>query len=289
MISDATRFPSLKCIQDKENNFPVVSYLLRVKNEGKMIRECIDSILAQNFEDNFEIVVLDSGSTDDTLSILLEYDIRIYAIDSIEFSFGSSCNLIADLARGKFLVFMSGHVLLIDVSMIKDSVFILNNHSASAGFFKQIPNDEFGASLYERIFLDYTYRKSHSFKGYQTNSNIGFSNAASIICKESLINNRFPDLIASEDFFWSKVHLELGRCLFYFDFGKVAHSHNETPEQVYKRVSINVGARYGPNPKLLMFTKYFTGITFLMLLRGASFKDSISYAFAHARAYYSVY
>ena len=48
------------------------SIIVPVYNAEKTIRHCLDSILAQHFED-FEIIIINDGSTDSTLDILDEY------------------------------------------------------------------------------------------------------------------------------------------------------------------------------------------------------------------------
>ena len=51
---------------------PAVSVHLPVYNKGKYLRECLDSVLAQDFQD-FEIIAVDDASTDDSYEILNEY------------------------------------------------------------------------------------------------------------------------------------------------------------------------------------------------------------------------
>lgn len=56
---------------------PAVTVLMPAYNAGKYIAEAIDSILQQTFT-NFEFLIIDDGSTDDTLSIVQRYrDARI--------------------------------------------------------------------------------------------------------------------------------------------------------------------------------------------------------------------
>jgi glycosyltransferase involved in cell wall biosynthesis len=54
-----------------------VSIIIPVRNEALHIQKCLDSILASNFpKDQFEIIVVDGGSEDHTLSLLQQYDWR---------------------------------------------------------------------------------------------------------------------------------------------------------------------------------------------------------------------
>lgn len=56
----------------KENKKPLVSVLMPAYNVGEFLRESLDSILAQTYT-NFEVLLIDDGSTDDTATISLAY------------------------------------------------------------------------------------------------------------------------------------------------------------------------------------------------------------------------
>ncbi len=57
------------------NEQPLVSVVTPVYNGAEFIRECIESVLAQTYE-NWEYVVVDNCSTDSTLEIAREYEAR---------------------------------------------------------------------------------------------------------------------------------------------------------------------------------------------------------------------
>jgi len=63
------------------NRTPTVSFVVPVKNEERLIRQCVESIVNQTYK-NLEIIVMDDGSTDGTPDVLralkAEYGIRAY-------------------------------------------------------------------------------------------------------------------------------------------------------------------------------------------------------------------
>ena len=56
-----------------KSNVPKVSVILPVYNEEPFLRQCLDSIINQTLKD-IEIICVDDGSTDNSLSILREYE-----------------------------------------------------------------------------------------------------------------------------------------------------------------------------------------------------------------------
>ncbi|MEO0143303.1 MAG: glycosyltransferase [candidate division WOR-3 bacterium] len=54
-----------------------VSVVIPAYNEEKYIKNCIESLLSQDYEGEYEIIVVDNGSTDRTLEILKNYPIKV--------------------------------------------------------------------------------------------------------------------------------------------------------------------------------------------------------------------
>ena len=82
-----------------------VSILVPICNVERYLRECLDSLVNQTLED-IEIICINDGSTDSSLSIIREYerrDSRIVVIDKPNSGYGDSMNKGIELARGEYV------------------------------------------------------------------------------------------------------------------------------------------------------------------------------------------
>ena len=87
---------------------PLISIVVPVYKVESYIRHCIDSILEQSFE-NFELILVDDGSTDNCPAICDEYAARDHRIRVIHKSNGgisSARNAGMQMARGKYIMFV---------------------------------------------------------------------------------------------------------------------------------------------------------------------------------------
>lgn len=85
-----------------------ISVILCVYNEERFINKAIESILNQSLND-FELIVVNDGSTDSTLDIINSYnDNRIRLINQKNIGLGASRNKAMKLARGEYVAFLDG-------------------------------------------------------------------------------------------------------------------------------------------------------------------------------------
>lgn len=84
---------------------PEISIIIPVYNGEKYIARCIDSIFAQTFSD-FELLVINDGSTDNTLEVLRKYnDRRLKVVNKINGGVSSARNKGIELAEGRYIMF----------------------------------------------------------------------------------------------------------------------------------------------------------------------------------------
>lgn len=88
---------------------PLITIVTVAYNSQQFIRQAVQSVLSQSYQ-NFEYLILDDCSIDNTWSIIEEYkDTRIFAIRN-EINIGEyyNRNKAVSLAKGKYLVFVDG-------------------------------------------------------------------------------------------------------------------------------------------------------------------------------------
>lgn len=85
-----------------------VSIIVPVYNVSSYIKQCIESILSQEFQ-NFELLLIDDGSTDDSLSICLKYaeaDARVHVLSQKNMGPSAARNLGISNASGDYITFI---------------------------------------------------------------------------------------------------------------------------------------------------------------------------------------
>lgn len=91
---------------------PLVSIAIAAYNAEKYLRECLDSVLEQEYK-NIEVIVINDGSKDSTLDICNSYlDERLHVYSQENKGLSYSRNRGMDLAKGEWLLFVDADDLL---------------------------------------------------------------------------------------------------------------------------------------------------------------------------------
>ena len=79
---------------DKKNEKVDVSIIIPAKDEEENIGKCLEAIYNQETNYRFEVIVIDSGSSDQTLDIAKKYSsVQVVEIQPGEFGHGKTRNL----------------------------------------------------------------------------------------------------------------------------------------------------------------------------------------------------
>jgi len=83
------------------------SVLIPVKNGGPLLDDVLQAVLAQQAPWAFEVIVVDSGSSDGSVERVRQHGVRCETIAPESFGHGRTRNLLASMAAGQFLVFIT--------------------------------------------------------------------------------------------------------------------------------------------------------------------------------------
>jgi rhamnosyltransferase len=86
---------------------PDVSIVILTKNAGRDFRTTLTKIYDQQTDHRFELLIVDSGSTDESLEIVNEFPVRKFTIEPHEFNFGLTRNYGFSLSRGEYIITIS--------------------------------------------------------------------------------------------------------------------------------------------------------------------------------------
>lgn len=107
----------------------MVSVLVAVYNTEKYLRRCLDSIVNQIYGE-LQVVIVDDGSTDNSLSICEEYSERYEAVEVYHqenAGVAATRNMLLDKAQGDYTIFIDSDDW-IEPNMIEDLLHYINQY-----------------------------------------------------------------------------------------------------------------------------------------------------------------
>ncbi len=154
------------------NSAPTISVLMPVYNGSEYLADAVESILAQTFGD-FELIVVDDGSTDDSLEILQEYakrDRRVRLISRPNTGIAGALNDAIATARAPLFARMDADDIALPLRFEKQVAFLEAHPEVVLVGSRVLLIDPYGTSLYES-----DHRLTHPEINTQMLSGIGWS------------------------------------------------------------------------------------------------------------------
>jgi len=183
---------------------PEISVILPVYNAENYLRKAVESVLGQTFR-NFELLIINDGSTDSSLSIAKEYreqDDRVVLISQKNVGLVTTLNRGISIARGKYIARMDADDISIKERFSKQVELLNNGYDICGCNFniisendeiigvKKVPTDNFALVLM---------------------TNVPFAHGSVMIRKEFLVKNNLAygqtKYIAAEDYsLWCSIY-----------------------------------------------------------------------------------
>jgi rhamnosyltransferase len=203
-----------------KKKFELVSIIIRTKNEEKWIGHCLETIYNQKVDADFEIILVDNESTDNTVKIAKRYSVdKIIYIKN--FLPGKALNDGIRVSNGKYIVCLSAHCIPEKESWLQKMLCNFKKHKNIAGVYgRQLPLTYTDPVDKRDLLIVFGLDKKIQEKDYF------FHNANSIIPRS--IWERFPfdeNVTNIEDRVWGKQVIQGGLNIIYEPEASVYHHH----------------------------------------------------------------
>jgi len=217
----------------------MISVIIPTKDGGDDLSRCLQGLTTQTIGD-VEIIVVDSGSRDESIELARSHGARVLEIAPSRFRHGATRNFAAEQAKGEVLVFTTQDAVADSKHWLERLCGPLEGDQELAGVYgRQVAHEN--AAPPERFFLEFVYgphariQQAQSVGDLTLNTTL-FSNANSAIRRS--VWERYPfseDIFFGEDQDWARRVLLAGYALRYEPDAVVRHSHSYTLSEAFRR------------------------------------------------------
>jgi GT2 family glycosyltransferase len=215
-----------------------VSVVVPTLDGGGVFARLLRSVCRQEGVHQLELVVIDSGSTDETLELAERAKARIVSIPQREFGHGRTRNQAAALATGEVLVMMVQDAVLLGRTALRDLVLELNEDDRIAAVSsRQIPRSD--ADLYAAFVVYAHYgaiwgakRRPHAIRALsplQRRAAATVDHVCAAVRRAAWEQIQFSDIDFAEDLDFGLRAVERGWSVKLSQTAAVAHSHTRDP------------------------------------------------------------
>jgi len=229
---------------------------MRCRNSDWVIAQALAGLHSQTFND-FELIVVDSGSTDRTLEIVEQYPCRLIKIEAAQYYPGSVLNMAIAEAKADIIVFQNSDGVPLCQHTLQRLVDAFDDESVDAALTRQLIRPE----------ADTWVKKDYAISfpdAEETPDWIRLSLPMAAMRKSAWEKHNFyTDAWASEDTEWGEWAVQNGMKIKYVKDAIIMHSHNYTLKQIYGRKFVEGEADafiYHSKPSIVKaVTSFFRG------------------------------
>jgi glycosyltransferase involved in cell wall biosynthesis len=208
---------------------PDCSIVVRAFNEEKHLGKLLSGIKCQNIHPS-QVILVDSGSTDETVDIARKEGAKVVTIHPEDFSFGRSLNLGISQVTSEFIVICSAHVFPVYPDWLEKILAPFTDPRIALTYGKQRGAESSHFSE-QQLFLHWYPELTDLHQSHP------FCNNANAAIRRSLwdVHPYHENLPALEDLEWAKWAHDQGLGIAYVKDAEVIHVHNETWNGVLNR------------------------------------------------------
>ena len=215
------------------------SIIIPTKNAGLPLRAVLDAVVRQEIDGTFEVLVVDSGSSDGTVELVRQFpQIRLIEIESREFGHGKTRNFAIGKTTGEFIVMITHDALPLNSRWLAELLKTAESDLRIAGVFgRHVANPE--ATIFTKQELDAHFQgflvrpvvelddhvRYANDEGYRQYLYF-FSDNNALLRRTVWQEIPYPEVDFAEDQAWARSIIEAGYRKAYAHEAVVAHSHD---------------------------------------------------------------
>ncbi|MFN0006305.1 MAG: glycosyltransferase family 2 protein [Planctomycetota bacterium] len=201
--------------------------------------------------EGFEVLAVDSSSTDRSRALLERAGARVERIEKSAFRHGATRNQAARAARGEFLVFLSQDALPRDKGFLAALVAPFVDPRMGGVYARILPHEDDDPLTARTVLSAPEASAEGETREIGTGSTLaalddsararlcGFNDVASAIRRSAFEAIPFPDVEFGEDVAWAARALEAGWKIRFEPRAVVYHSHRYSPSRAYRRYRVD--------------------------------------------------
>lgn len=226
------------------------SIIIPTKNGGDLFRRAIEGLKDQKLWSQTELIIIDSGSTDDTVGVARAAGAKVFEISPKEFSHGATRDLGVSYATCEHVFLLVQDAIPYDEELIGAMLRSFEDPEVAGVYARQLPQQD--ADLLTKRNLNNWLtgrtrgeaRKIESLEWYEALPPLekyffcNFDNVCSAIRKSVWEEHRFGNINFGEDIDWAERVLKTGKKIVYEPTAVVVHSHDRPLSYEYKRTYV---------------------------------------------------
>ena len=256
------------------------SIVIPTLNGGDLLLKVVDRVLEQQAPWPFELLIIDSGSTDGSIEALSKRNLRIHSIPKSEFSHGGTRNLGVELTTGEYIAFLTQDALPVDQFWLLHLISMLEHEPRAAGAFgRHLAYPE--ASAFVQRDLEAHFKNLAQYPLYLDKDTDSerfetgeagwrqllhfYSDNNSCLRRSVWQQIPYPVIEYGEDQVWADLIIKAGYKKAYALHAVVYHSHDYTEQETFERSRIEANFFYQQFGYLLLAgpTAYLKTLTAL--------------------------
>jgi 2-polyprenyl-3-methyl-5-hydroxy-6-metoxy-1,4-benzoquinol methylase/glycosyltransferase involved in cell wall biosynthesis len=226
------------------------SLVIPTKNGGDLFKRVVAGLQRQTIWSQVEFIIIDSGSTDDTIETARAAGAKIISIPPSEFNHGATRDQAIAAANCERIILTVQDAIPAHESTLERLITALDDPAVAGAYVKQLPQIDADYITKRNLNAWLTGRDLREVRSLASPAHYdafapmdkylfcNFDNVCSVIRKSVWHNHKFGRISFGEDIDWAERVLKAGYKIVYEPEAAVVHSHDRPLAYEYKRTYV---------------------------------------------------